>query len=309
MQEKETKKTGKMSDFFHKVSDVSKKAVKGVSEGTKTVVQRMKENSEAKKLEKLAPLFMEEYESAEFHIPNVIKLVDDAERRGNELCEGAIGWREKEQNTEVLFLYDEMREKCGLEFVPSFEVNSVYCVDPFDATRKSFIKADVIFNRAEKERLAELEKIAYCLGAKRCSVQILTAEKEKTVKEFNAKTSGTVKVTSDINVKQVSEQKTSGKTVVEFGGHNKPTRPDLKWFAYDSTIKNLIEMRCKNPKSVKSRVLEISVSSMATMSRETAMAIDGLQMKAIKSKSSTHVKMEDQANKEWNSKLVYIVEF
>ena len=65
-------------------------------------------------------------------------------------------------------------------------------------------------------------------------------------------------------------------------------------------------MRCSAPDSVKTRVLELSGSSSATMSRETAIAIDCLIRKVnVKSKE----KMVFQVDRETNSKLVFAVEF
>lgn len=48
----------------------------------------------------------------------MIKIVDDAERRGIDVCEGAIGWLGKVANTEIMYLYDEAVEDSGLTFVP-----------------------------------------------------------------------------------------------------------------------------------------------------------------------------------------------
>lgn len=303
--QKEKTKSETFSNFLHKSADVGKKIAKSAVDGTKATVEKIKEKNETHQKEKLNPLFPKEYKSKSFNIPNIIKIVDDAERRKMTICDGAIGWRQTENNTEVLFLYDEAKEISGLQFVPTFNCNSIYCVDPFD--RKKFIKADCIFSKAQEEKLAELENIAYCLGAKSCSIEMISFESDSNVtKKLLGFESKKVSIVTESNQSQGHAQQSTGKTVVKFKGHDNPTRPELKWFTYDDTVKNLIEMRCNQPDSVKSRTLELSGASSATMSQQTAVAIDGL-IKNTKAKLKS--KMEYQVNREMNSKLIFDIEF
>lgn len=98
-----------------------------------------------KKIEKYNPLFPDEYHSENFKIPNVIAIVDDAVRRGIDVCEGAIGWRKTVNDVEILYLYDEWIEESNIQFIPVAKCDDVYCVDPFD--RSKFIKSDYIFKK------------------------------------------------------------------------------------------------------------------------------------------------------------------
>ena len=317
----------KLSSFMQKTADVTKKVAKDAYDGTKVMAEKIKENSEKHKFEKLAPLFPDDYLSEDFKIPNVIKIVDDATRKNIEMCQGAIGWlamegagKDNSQKTEVLYLYDEAREMCGLQFVPSFNINAIYCIDTFDLSKKRFIKADCIFNKAQEEKLAELEKVAYSLGAKSYSVDIVYTEIEsssknnttnaKVVDEEDEEDKEKESRNSSINLgygNTISQRRhISGHSSATLEGHNSPVAPRLKWFMYDDTIKNLIEMRCADPASVKSRTLELSGASSATMSRQTAVAIDCM-IKGAKVKSSSD--MEMQANKELSSTLVFKIEF
>ena len=264
-----------LSNVLQKSTEVGKKVAKTTADVTKTTVEKIKEANEAHQREKLNPLFQKEYKSKSFNIPNIIKIVDDAERRSFPICEGAIGWRQFEGKTEVLYLYDEVEKISGLEFVPTFSCNAVYCVDPFN--RKRFIKADCIFSKTQEEKLAELENIAYCLGAKSCSIEIIALKTQR--KSVTSSVSLGIKqlsVSTENNLINASAEGNAGKTIVQFQGHDRPTAPILKWFTYDDTIKNLIDMRCKDPASIKSRVLELSGSSSATMSQQTAVAIDAV---------------------------------
>lgn len=315
MSESKEKGSGKQkfSEFMQKTAVATKKVAKDTYDGTKIMAKRIKESSEKHKKERLAPLFPNDYKSQDFRIPNVIKIVDDATRKNIEMCQGAIGWLAMEgvgkdtQKTEVLYLYDEARDMCGLEFVPSFNINAIYCIDTFDLTKKRFIKADCIFNKAQEEKMAELEKVAYSLGAKSYSVDIVSTEIEGASKTQSGKikvaADGTEAKTMSANA---SQKHSTGHSSASFEGHNSPVAPALKWFMYDDTVKNLIEMRCSNPASVKSRTLELSGASSATMSRQTAVAIDCM-IKGAKVKSSSN--MEMQANRELSSKLIFKIEF
>ena len=204
-------------------------------------------------------------------------------------------------------MYDEAREISGIEFVPTFNINSIYCVDTFDLSRKRFIKSDCIFHKAQEEKVAELENVAYCLGAKKCSIEILQNDTE-TERASQSASFSIAKNSANASTEKTATRGNSGKgkAEVEFKGHNSPTEPKLKWFAYDDTIKNLIKMRCENPKAIKSRTLELSGASSATMSVQTAAAIDCM-LKGVKVKAAAT--MENQATKEISSTLIFDIEF
>ena len=115
--------------------------------------------------------------------PNLIVIVDDAVRRDEALCEGAIGWRSTVKEVEVLYLYDEFVKESGLRFVPTANCDTAYYVDPHD--RSQFIRVDGLFERTQQEKLAELAHIAYCLGAKRYSVEMQEESSRKSSSHIN----------------------------------------------------------------------------------------------------------------------------
>ena len=305
IEEKQEKKQNTFSNILKKAADISKQTAESVQKGTSALVEKAKQDSQARKLQKLNPIFPKDYKSKNFNIPNIIKIVDDAERRNIEICDGAIGWRKIENQVEVLYLYDEAVKMSGLTFIPTITCNAVYCVYPFD--RKCFIQADCIFSKTHEEKLAELEHIAYSLGAKKCSIEI-----DYSNYEFQSSSmkigSHDKKVGVDSGKEQGSKvsSKNSGRISVEFEGTNTPIKPNLKWFAHDDNIKNLIDMRCSNSNSIKSKVLELSGVTSATMSQQTALAIDMIIKKSkIKNKSAT----QNESQKEMQSKLIFAVEF
>ena len=66
-------------------------------------------------------------------------------------------------------------------------------------------------------------------------------------------------------------------------------------------------MCCNGERTVKSKTLELSGSSSATMSQKTAYAIDGAIGKM--GGASGNISMDAQAAKEHQSKLLFYVEF
>ena len=295
-------KTEIFSNIWNKASDIGKKAADGIQKGAKTLSEESKKNAYERKVRKYNPLFKEDFESSNFKLPNVIEIVDDAVRRDIDVCEGAIGWTDKVNDVEILHLYDEWIAESKINFIPFAKCDAVYCVDAFDRSR--FINSESIFERMTNEKLAELENIAFCLGAKSCAIEIVeaSAQQKSSNLKIGLKYSG-----AGGNAEQGSssgyKNKQSGKNISYFDGNSIPKRPSLKWFAFDDNIKGLIEMRCSGDNSIKSKVLELNCSSAATMSQKTACAVD----KILKIKAS--ISMESKSIEEHNRKLIFEIEF
>lgn len=294
-----------VSKFVKKTADTGKKIASGTKQGFQNTIQRAKERSHQKKLQRLNPVFPEQYNSIEFHLPNVIMIVDDATRRNEKLCEGAIGYLSNNSNVEVFCLYDEAIEFSNIQFIPNAICDATYCVDPYDRNR--FIRTDCFFNKAHEEKLAELKHIAHCLGAKKCSIEISESTNDVKHRAQSAELHGeyqgnAVTESSESNFRQTQSNTRLGTIDIEFEGNSACKEPTLKWFANEDTIKRLIEMRLTGSNSVKSETLKISGSSTATMSQKTAKAIDGVVGKAS-------VTLSEQAEKEYNSTLIYRIEF
>ena len=299
----------KISNIWKKATDLSKKTAENVYKGAKDLSDKIKEENHERKLKKYSPLFPDEFKSDNFNIPNMIKIVDDADRRGIEICEGAIGWRERINKIEVLCLYDEAVRMSGINFIPNAACNTFYCVDNYD--RNNFISADKIFSRAHNERLAELEHIAYSLGAKKYSIDIVEtnlqekSEHKITNTQINVKSVGCSN-NADVGMSSSIGNQISGHFEGTFEENNTLQYPRLKWFSYDEHIKNLIEMRMSISSSIKSRNIILEGSSSATMSQDFAASVE-VAMKKLGGKSS--ISMSKQASKEFYSNLIFNVEF
>ena len=295
-----------------KAADLGKVVAVGVQGGIKEYAAQTEQEVYERKLKKYNPLFPERYNSPEFNLPNMVMIVDDAVRKGIDVCEGSIGWLRKENDVEILCLYDEAVTFSGLQFVPAATCDSVYYVDSFD--RKRFVRLDYLLKKADEEKIAELEHIAFCLGAKSFSVEIYEMQEQQSmVKSVIAGAKKTMMRGSENDAAQFEAEKIAtefkmrggiGKTI--FSGNQTIRMPELKWFRYDENIKRLIEMRLEGRDTVLSKMLQLEGASSATISQKTALAVDAAVKKMGASVSAS---MEKQASQETNSKLVFHIEF
>lgn len=301
-----------VSTAIDKTAEFGKHAASDVKNSLIALSEKSKQDGYLRRLKKYNPLFWEVYNSSTFAIPNMIVIVDDAVRRGIDVCEGAMGWLSNQGGMEVLHLYDEAVGSSGLQFVPSADCDAVYYVDSF--CRNRFIRIDCIFSTAHEERLAELKHVAHALGAKKCTIEITESSKEVNVQHGKVGISGKLNASAKASSGESAEQSASykdsstrsGHIVANFEGNDSPKKPKLKWFTHDPNIKRLIEMRCKRDNSIQSETLQISGASTATMSKKTAYSIDcSISKLGVKGNSV----MESQVIKENQTTLIFHIEF
>lgn len=282
-------------------------AIKNAATG---VAGKIKENSVKEKLKRLNPLFPDEYASEAFHIPNLIVIVDDAVRRDEALCDGAIGWRNTVKEVEVLYLYDEFVKESGLRFVPTATCDTAYFVDPHD--RSQFIRVDGLFERTQQEKLAELAHIAYCLGAKRYSVEMQeeTSQKSSAHTSVKATLKGVPKASldssEDHSMKSTSGSVSKSLANVEFTEAREPVEPTLRWFAHDNYICELIRQRCGGKGGMRNVDIVLSGSDYSTMSASTSVKVDAA---VCKIGLNTNAHIEASSAEERSHKLLFHLEF
>lgn len=297
-----------------KVGGAGKTAIKAAKDNAQLLAERaqvMAEVQQAKNKEalikKLCPLFPENYCAPEFKIPNLVRIVDDAVRRGVDVCEGAIGWLSSEKGVEILHLYDEAIEFSNLNFLPAATCDSVYYVDPYN--RSTFISIDCYFSHMQESRLAELQHIAYSLGAKHYWVEMVESEYSKQDSFKSASVSATVANASG-NEEQHKTNSTKSMSVAEavFTSVRKPVEPNLCWFAKDNNILNLIKMRCSEESrdEISTYTIELSNSNAASMSITAAAKID----EALSGlKIGINANFSHNSKKEHNRKMYFKLEF
>ena len=305
--EEEEKKDPKsaVNDLFKKASIMGKKVADNVQKNASALSERAKNDSYQRRLEKFNPLFTKEFKSKSFTLPSLIKIVDDCSIQSIDVCEGAIGWRDRSGDIEILFLSADYANKTDLQFFPNMTIGAFFCADTFEPAR--FINIERVFTRAHEEKLAELEHIAFSLGAKSCSIELVESDEFSDTKNRDGQASMKIlSASSKEKSKEISSHSMSGRTISTFAGNNVAVPPNLKWFKDDHNILNLIEMRCSDSNSIKSRTLILEGSSSATMEHNMARKIDLITSKFG---FKLHTSMEKQCRKEYTSRLIYEVEF
>ena len=282
-----------LANAWNKASDFGKK----VADSTKKIVNQTKESIREQQAKKYITVTKKEFKSKKFQSPPIICIEDDQANRNFIDDADAIGWIELHKGVQALHMYSLFVNQCGIVFVPFSQNGDLYCQDTFDSNK--YINVNQVFGRATEEKLAELNNIAYSLGAKSCSIEIITDETNTYFREANAKGMKIAQFSAEFCDKKSNKQ--SGKSVSYFEGHDNPIRPTLKWFAHDENVKGLIEMRCN--KGIKSNVLELKGSSCATMSSSIACALDDML------KIKGNLSMEKQAIKEHSDKLIFEISF
>ncbi|MBQ7323865.1 MAG: hypothetical protein IJW96_04810 [Clostridia bacterium] len=288
------------------VGKVGKNIVDATKDGISSLMENLKKQNLENQKKKYCPLFPNDYLDADFNIPNLVHIVDDAVRKGIEVCDGAIGWLSKEKGVEILHLYDEEIAFSSLQFLPAAVCDSVYYVDPFN--RNCYISLDSYFSYIQQAKLAELQHIAFSLGAKHYIVELI----EMVNQAENA--NGEAKVTRKQMLKTEGEyaekknlvSKSQSVAEMSFTSTRKPTRPKLCWFAQDHNVRELVNMRCsKNAGDMLSNyVIELSNSNTATISVSTAIKVEGAS-KSLGANSN----FSKQSVKEHNSKLIFKLKF
>ncbi len=298
-----------LSNFVQGSVELGKKAANTTKKTVNAIVEKSKNDNYLRQLKKYNPLFPDQFRDSSFNLPNIIVIVDDAVRRGIDVCEGAIGWLSTDSGAEILHLYDEFVPSCGLTFIPAPVCDAIYYVDNFDRSR--FIKVDCIFNKAHEERMAELKHIAFSLGAKRCSIKIVeSVQSTQNQKKFvGLKENAGAVPAAESTEREISTHganQRSGHIEVEFEGNSAPTVPTLKWFAHEDTIKHLVEIRCSGNNSIKTETLELAGTASSTMSQKAAHTLDC----AINNMgANATVSMNESVAKEQRSKLIFSIEF
>lgn len=310
---------------FKKSTEVLKTAANKVGEASKTVAKVAKDNAqllteraqvmaevqqEKNKealIKKLNPLFPNVYCSLEFKLPNLIRIVNNEVRKGIDVCEGAIGWISTEKGVDVLHLYDNFVTFTKLDFSPVASCDSVYYVDPHNSNK--FINIESYFSTMQESRLAELQHIAYSLGAKHYWVEITESSCEKQNSFKSAIVNAKIATVSGVEGQHKStEIKSMSVAEAKFTSGRKAVKPNLCWFANDNNVLNLIEMRCSEnyQNDISNYTIELSSSNATTMSISTAAKVDG----AINSlRIGANTSFSNDSEKEHYRKMCFKLEF
>jgi hypothetical protein len=162
----------------------------------------------------------------------------------------------------------------------------------------------------QQDKMAELRRIAFMLGAKRCKLEVTEYEETRRGHQVKGNAKAGKKGSARING-SLSDLTRNEKKILftqEFEGDMAPQRPELHWYAHDSDILLLIETRCggEDKNKAKSYRVELKSETTMTMSVSLAMAIDEACSKLnIRANSS----LTSQAKRELRQSFVFEVEF
>lgn len=295
------------------VADAAQEAGGLVSRKAKEQALKAQAAKRERQLEKLNPVFRDAYFASDFDLPQIVVIEDEDQRKGEELCEGAVGWLTKADDcTEVFHIYNEFVKESGLVFHPMAKLNGAYYIDEGGSGR--FIDLECYLEEIQKEKLAELQHVAGCLGAVSCRVESLeeraSASKAKRSAAGSAKMRGVGSADASAET-CVTRDSSASRTVMlsqNFTGCSSPVRPELNWFKHDRAICDLVDARCapKSANATKEYVLEVSCSASSAMSEETAARITGA-LKGTSAKGS--IKLSKQLREESRKRFLFTVSF
>lgn len=297
-----------MKNAAKKTGDLSKKLVSSAKSTAENLSEQKQIKDYAYRMKKYNPLFPDDYTAESFKLPNFIIIVDDAVRKGIDVCEGAMGWLSNQKGVEVLHLYDEDIKFSGLNFLPAPMCDCAYYVDPHN--RKTFISIDSFFGRMQEEKLAELQHIAYSLGAKSYRVEITESSSKKEYAKQSASAGSKGKAKLGAGAERENNSAFAAKNIslatATFTDICSPQKPKLCWFEHDRNVQNLIEMRCSGNElsNIKEYTIELSNSNSATMSQNMAGKIE-VAAKDMGVKCDFNSKSEEEHNR----KMIFKLEF
>lgn len=260
-----------------------------------------------------APVFPDEFRSPGYDLPNMVIIEDEDKRKGIDVCEGAIGWLTKSSNgMEVLHLYHAFAEGSGLLFHPLAQIGAAYVRDPSGLDR--FLDLESLYREIQKEKMSELQHVAYCLGAKYCKLEMRETQVSDSKRGGRIKTSikktGVASESDDISADR-SEQVSEDRRMLferRFSGSDETRRPPLNWYKNDKEINALIEMRCSDDSKneIQDYVVDIDCRSSAALAQTRASEIDSA-LKGLK--VSIGVSLQEECYRESQQTMVLTVSF
>lgn len=297
-----------------KAKTVGSAAVDTAAKGIQSAAEVAHQAHHDLKMAHYNPVFWEDFENPEFDLPNMVVIVDEDERKGVDVCEGAIGWLSKEAGVEVLHLYQEVVPSSGLTFFPAANCYAAYYLDM--VRRDRFIDLSAYYEVMQKDKLTELRNIAHALGARECRLESFEVEKSIEWKKGKGKVKAkpvaesvaSVDASLDVSSNHEFSHERSVVFVQKFEGNDEPTRPNLCWYRNDMELQSLIEMRCgdRADNAIKEYSITIDCSSSATMAVKMAAKIDAALKKLG---AACNFSLEGESCQESRRRLVFSIVF
>ena len=267
-----------------------------------------KENQRKADLERLKPMFQEDFKEDEFVLPKMIRIAGiDKAHAESVACRGSVGYKTVMDDITMVTIFRDFVDTLGLSFYPELD-NGEYYVDPCD--RDHYIALDNYFEFMKIQRVTELQRIAQSLGAKH--FRVISREKTESVSSNSIDAAATVKVagqggsagyTHDASNSSMRSISIEGE--MRFPGHA-PIRPELHYLKKEISIINLIEMRMDPLSPLQQQHISIEMINSSGMKVKDAGKIDAM-FKAMK--ITGHAAILAEAQKEARRILEYDIEF
>ena len=266
------------------------------------------ENQRKSDLERLKPMFQEDFKEDEFVLPKMIRIAEiDKAHADSAACKGSVGYKSIMDDMTVVTIFRDYIDNLGLSFYPELE-NGVFYVDPCD--RDHYISLDDYFPFMKMQRVAELQRIAQSLGAKH--FRVISKEKTEAVSSNSIDAAASVKADgqssgagyshTDSNTSMTS---ISIEAEMRFPGHA-PMKPELHYLKKEINVINLIEMRMDPLSPLQHQHISIEMINSSGIKVKDAVKIDAM-IKAVKISASTNI--VSQAQNEARRVLEYEIEF
>ena len=277
-----------------------------------TVSDRIQANqAEARRkadLEKLKPVFPDDFEGAEFVLPKMIHIAEmDKAHADNPVCEGSIGFRTVLDEMSALTIYRNKINTFGLTFYPELDYG-VYYVDPCD--RDHYVLMNDYFSYMKMQRVAELQRIAQSLGATHFKVTYKEKSKSVSSKTIDAALSmstgtdgGGVKASRSTSDSLLSSM--SIEAEMRFPGHA-PVRPELNYLKKEINIVNLIELRMDPFSPLQQQRFNLELINSSGIREKDAVKIDAM-LKSMK--ISGNINFISEVQNEARRIMEYEIEF
>ena len=266
------------------------------------------ENRRKADLERLKPMFQEDFKEDEYVLPKMIRVAEiDKAHADSAACKGSVGFKTIMDDISMVTIFRDFIDNLGLSFYPDLE-NGVYYVDPCD--RDNYIALDDYFAFMKTQRVAELQRIAQSLGAKH--FRVISKERIEATSSNSVDAAASVKAmgqggsagyshaASNSSMKSISIE-----GEMRFPGHT-PVKPELHYLKKEPSIINLIEMRMDPLSPLQHQHISIEMINSSGMKVKDAGKIDAM-FKAMK--ISGHANILAEAQNEARRILEYEIEF
>lgn len=298
--------------FQEKTKELANQAAQTVQQVGNVAQRNIQDGVEELRLKILNPIFAIDLHNNDFIFPQIIHVVEFDKRQNDPLCQGSIGWIDRKKDMEVLHLYYSSLQEVNLQFYPSVICDSVYYVDL--NKNNIYVNVSDYFDEMQKSKFAELEQIAFKLGARKFVIEIQEASKQIEYSKKQGKVNGRYKkdthasIDSDYLSERKEEKQIHIASEVTFTTSSQPTIPELMWYQYDKQVQSLINMRCYSDENhqIASRKLKFDSKATKSLSISTAAKIDAV-IKELGFKSNFSLKSE--AEEENRKTLIFNVEF